>query len=324
VVTKYNDENGNGKRDEGEKTLSGWDMNLQQLEGPTTTQTTGEDGTTTFNDMVAGSYVLTEELQEGWKQTELRCEDMTPRDEMPSLTLASRVYAQEAPGYITLEGGQTVECVVGNQFINPDLIITKNNDTGGSDRSQGGSVTFTITVTATQSAVQNVFVTDLPAGGFTYRPGSWTALSTIRGDLKALAFTPEPTYASPGKWSLGTMQADEVVTLTYIADISSSQHPGLYRDLAVAYGDDLLGGQVLSNDDGTPQYFVGTEVNVVKNDQSGASVNVKQTIEGQVLGASTELPATGANSVWLMIAVILMSLGGVSAVAGWLVRRKYV
>lgn len=325
-VTKYSDDNGDGERDEGEKLLAGWNMNLKQVgEYPTQTQMTDINGETVFADRVAGDYTLTETVTEGWRQTELRCGETRRGDDMADdMSDDSSDDTASQNGQFSLEGGQTVECVVGNQFINPDLTITKSNDTGGNDRTPGSFVTFTLTVTATQSAVTDVVVTDLPAGGFTYRAGSWTAMSTVRGDMKALAFTTEPTYASPGTWNLGTMQDGEVVTLTYIADISNAQYPGKYRDLAVAHGSDLLGKQVVSNDEETPQYFVGTDVIIVKNDQSGASVQVKHNEEGAVLGASTELPATGADARWLIIALIFLSVGGVSALAGWYIKRTYV
>ncbi len=324
IVTKYNDDNGNGTQDDGEETLPGWDMNVQSVGDDiyNATQTTGQDGTTTFEDVTVGTYELTETLKEGWRQTELSCSDEIKQEERFVDDTADDV-EEDDNGRFTLNGGQTVRCKVGNQFVNPDLTITKSNDTVGGDRSPGGNVTFTLTVTATDSAVLDVVVKDLPAGGFTYRPGSWTAVSNVRGDLKALLVTTEPTYASPGTWNLGDMQEGEIVTLTYIADISNDEQPGLYRDLAWAQGKDLLANKVVANDTDSPQYFVGTEVNVVKNDQSGASVNVKQEVLGAVLGASTELPATGANSIWFIIAAIFMSLGSVTALAGWVLRRKY-
>lgn len=327
IVTKYNDDNGNGTQDEGEETLPGWDMTVQSVGDDiyNTTQTTGQDGTTTFEDVTVGDYVLTETLKEGWRQTELSCGDIRQDARLADDTADDSAddVEEETNGRFTLNGGQTVRCTVGNQFINPDLTITKSNDTAGGDRSPGGNVTFTLTVSAADSEVLDVIVKDLPAGGFTYRPGSWTAVSNVRGDLKALLVTTEPTYASPGTWNLGDMQEGEIVTLTYIADISNDEQPGLYRDLAWAQGKDLLANKVVANDTDSPQYFVGTEVNVVKNDQSGASVNVKQEVLGAVLGASTELPATGANSIWFIIAAIFMSLGSVTALAGWVLRRKY-
>lgn len=52
--------------------------------------------------------------------------------------------------------------------------------------------------------------------------------------------------------------------------------------------------------------FVGAAVNVVTSSQSGATLN---PTTGQVLGASTELPATGADAMWLGIAAVLFATG---------------
>lgn len=215
------------------------------------------------------------------------------------------------------------EITICNQLQNPILTITKENNAGG-PKSPGDSVLFTITVTATQSAAFNVQVTDLPAGGFTYRPGSWTANSNTRGDLKASLVTTEPTYHSPGVWNLGNMSVGETVTLTYIADIAGNEQPGTYYDLAWATGcktnttcSDVLANAV------TPGFvadnYVGTQVPILVDQQNGVGINVV----GQVLGASTELPATGADTFWLYIAFGLIT-GGLSIGAlGWYVRRKY-
>jgi uncharacterized repeat protein (TIGR01451 family)/LPXTG-motif cell wall-anchored protein len=234
------------------------------------------------------------------------------------------------PVNVNVVNGQTTEITLCNKFLNPILTITKENNTGGADLSPGASVLYTMTVTATQSAAFNVTVTDLLPAGFTYRPGSWTAHSNKRGDIKSpLGPTTEPTYASPGVWQLGNMIKDETVTLTYIADISSAQQAGLYHDIAWAAGcktdapctNDVLAtalplGYVAEN-------YVGTNVNIVTNTQNGLSHNVINTVEGQVLGASTELPNTGANAFWLYIAFGLIS-GGLSISAlGWFLRRKY-
>ena len=84
----------------------------------------------------------------------------------------------------------------------------------------------------------------------------------------------------------------------------------MYRDLAWAAGSNILSEEVVANDE--TGVFVGTDVNVVRTDVSGASINV--ITEGEVLGASTELPATGASTLWLAIAGLL-ALGGVTFVA---------
>lgn len=322
IVTKYNDENGDGFRDEGEDVLSGWTMHLN---GDEKQEITGENGEALFQNLLPQTYTLTEDLQKGWKQTQLSCgrNEDSFADDTADDTVDN--------GRFTLSPGETQRCVVGNQRLDPILTITKENNAAG-DMAPGSSVLFTLTVTVTQSAAHNVVVTDLPAGGFTYRTGSWTSSSTARGDLKSLGVTTEPTYASPGLWTLGDMVMNEVVTLTYIADISADQKPGLYKDLAWAYGCKFETDCTINDGDDVialavnPGYIdetnhVGTSVNIAKNTQNGATLN---PTTGEVLGASTELPATGADEAWLTLAALLFLMGIGLITAGKYTRRFHV
>ncbi|MDP3582623.1 MAG: SdrD B-like domain-containing protein, partial [Ignavibacteria bacterium] len=65
---KYNDLNGNGRKDTGELGLSGWTINLS-MGAVQMTATTGTDGSYCFNNLAAGTYTLTETQQSGWQQT---------------------------------------------------------------------------------------------------------------------------------------------------------------------------------------------------------------------------------------------------------------
>jgi hypothetical protein len=67
--TKFNDANGNGARDADEPGLSGWTINLAGPDGSTSTATTGQDGSYSFNDLAAGTYTISEVQQSGWNQT---------------------------------------------------------------------------------------------------------------------------------------------------------------------------------------------------------------------------------------------------------------
>lgn len=213
---------------------------------------------------------------------------------------------------VHVDPGEHVTCYIGNQLQNPILTITKTNDAVG-DQSPGGHVNFTITVTATQSAAYNVQVVDLPSKGFNYHAGSATAHSSVRGDLLG-ALT--HVYASPGIWSLGNMVIGETVTLTYQTDIDGNQKPGLYKDLALAYGcktdaacaiGDAHSVTANAIDPGfVTDTHVGTQVNIVTDQQNGGTLNKH---EGEVLGAATELPDTGANERWLMLAGLLFIAG---------------
>ena len=66
---KYNDLNGNSMRDPGEPGLPGWTINLEQPAGTVIkTAVTAADGSYSFTDLAAGTYVITEVLQPGWTQ----------------------------------------------------------------------------------------------------------------------------------------------------------------------------------------------------------------------------------------------------------------
>ncbi len=310
-VYKYDDVNGNGQKDEGEEYLSGWEMNLSDGESQTT-QTTGEDGFTDFEDLVPGAYVLSETLEQGWNQTGISCQSNQTRiDRDSQLTLGvTRVHAQEETNSenIDLDASETVTCEVGNQYIQPKLLIEKTNNAAG-DKAPGSDVQFTLTITAVDNDVLGVSVRDLPSKGFAYRSGSWSAKKN--GVPFAVS---EPTYASPGTWTLGDMNVNDVIELIYTADIATDQQSGTYRDLAWAAGTNVLSDEVVANDE--TGVFVGTDVTVVRGNDASTGVNVVTEKTGEVLGASTELPSTGASQFWLGVSGIGLMLGIASMLYG--------
>ncbi len=330
TVTKFDDTNGNGTKDEGEPVLSDWTINLSGSDS----QTTDENGQVLFNPVLTGTHILSEDLKQGWKQTGIYCTNEQTIETGPienTLTqfISSKVYAQEDAGHqVHVGAGENVSCFIGNLQQDPILTITKSNNATG-DLSPGGTVTFTITVTATQSAAYNVQVIDLPSKGFNYHVGSQTAVSTVAGHDLSGALT--HAYASPGIWNLGTMSAGETVTLTYQTDIDSGLNPGLYKDLALAYGcksdascatgDSMSVFATAINPGFVSTNHVGTQISIVKDQQNGATLN---PTTGEVLGASTELPATGASEIWLAIAGLLFVAGLGFMAAGHFTRRNYV
>ncbi|NMB70130.1 LPXTG cell wall anchor domain-containing protein [candidate division WWE3 bacterium] len=183
-----------------------------------------------------------------------------------------------------------------------------------------------MTVFTREHPVYNVIVLDLPPGGFTYRPGTWTAVSDIRGNLKG-GITTEPTYHSPGKWELGDMAANETVTLTYVADISTSQQSGEYKDIAWTEGtfaDDPESQRVLGND-GTG-FFVGTAAAIDIEDDPKVKVKTQTKTKEveEVLGISTTLPATGANNLWGYTVAGTFGLGALLLILGVYLGKKHV
>ncbi len=221
--------------------------------------------------------------------------------------------------------GETLAFVCENEAIQPELTITKDNDSPISGLETGSTVLYTLRIEAPSNEtegtylVNNVKVTDILPEGFGYVAGSWTAVSSVRGDLKALNITNQPTYnGSPATWILGKMVEGEVITLTYVAKINLLNEPGTYKDLAYVQGDSILavldtgdvlglsynGGYTLTETFG--KNFVGTRVLIIEPIEDG----------GEVLGASITLPVTGADTYITLGALISMILGFVLILFG--------
>ncbi len=298
-VHKFEDDNMNEVQDTGEDSLDGWTMELYDNASCTdtplataVTETVGFAGTARFNDLYQGmTYWVKEVEQAGWKLTSENCKSITIHDDLHSNNQVD----------------------FGNRYIVPELTIAKWNDVVGNEEI-GNEVLFTIRVTAHDNDVLDVIMTDLFSKGFKYVSGSWTATSDKRGNLKALGTTLEPAYASPGDWDLGDMEAGEVVTLSYLAEITDEIDPGTYKDLAWAQGSDLSENGVLATAEETGYVdtnFVGTQVPVVVDEPAPETkAKVKTTVEKEeVLGATTELPATGSNTLILLTIMTFMGIG---------------
>ena len=293
--TIFLDENGNEQLDEEESTI--------------TEENAGSDnfGRYSFRDLLPGEYAICEVQQSGWTQTFPINQIFNDEDEEPSLTYCHKITISS--------GGDLTDQNFGNQYVPPRLTLAKTND-ASDDRTPGGSVTFTLTLNVLGNGVSDAKVIDLPAKGFKYRPNSWIVFSNLQGFMTII----QPEYNSPGDWNLGNLAVGEVVTMSYIADIDSAQTPGLYNDLAWANGQGVGGPVTAVGSDGA---FVGTEVNVIKNTQDTPTREVEQKVEGQVLGATTTLPATGADTRWLYLAIILGLLGTTATSAGIILKRKH-
>ncbi|GEM_PF-2254732 len=305
---KWNDANGDGLENEIGSLLSGWTINLFRDDGEGYTlidsflTDDGQEhfGWYWFEHLVPGNYKICEDPQTGWSQTYPLTSGGCHLVSLPDGNSGA------FPELLNAVFGPTYN--FGNVEDDPVLALTKSNNASTS-LSPGGNVLYTLVLTLVGGNLSGVVLTDLPPAGFTYRSGSWTAFSSIRGDITSLG---EPTYASPGTWTLGDMINGETITLTYIADISSSQDPGTYKDAAWASGFNSSSAIVLANT--SSGYFVGTNVTVDTNPASTGEVNIEK---GEVLGASTaRLPATGANSTWIFLSLGLASLGLVLILVG--------
>ena len=66
---KYNDQNNNGLIDPDEETLSGWTIVLTKPDQSQLTTVTNEMGCYAFENLLLGTYMVSEQLLEGWSQT---------------------------------------------------------------------------------------------------------------------------------------------------------------------------------------------------------------------------------------------------------------
>jgi uncharacterized protein (DUF2141 family) len=67
---KFEDKNGNHKKDGNESGLSGWTINLTGPNGYASTTVTDANGNYTFSGLKAGTYKISEVMKSGWKQTD--------------------------------------------------------------------------------------------------------------------------------------------------------------------------------------------------------------------------------------------------------------
>ena len=320
---KYFDADQNGNFDENELALSGWGITITG-DGVNESVVTNAVGQYDFPNLAAGTYQVCEEdrTTQGWISTE------------PINQLCQEVSINES--------GEVEGAHFGN-FIDSQLYIMKTNDTWPTSASAGDEVIYTIKVMAVGGPVSDVTVTDLPPSQFEYILGSYTADLSEGTDLKGDGTTPDPNYQSPGVWSLGDLAKDEIITLTYRTKVASTADAGVYPDMVWATGtseqsrategetDDLLAlsdpdftdnsGGV--NFDGSQGHFgedsfAGTQVAVVVDRTPFTEYEVAKTEEkqGAVLGATTELPATGAR-FWMTTLSLFSILGG-----AWLLFRK--
>ncbi len=245
----------------------------------------------TFSNLDAGPYSINELEKDGFLS--LGCHVINER---PSLMGTGTFY---------VGNGENIEVVCTNRIIVPELQIAKANNAGGVSLVAGSNVLYTLIVTAPESQddggnyiIENVKVVDLPPAGIKYQVGSWTAISNIRGNLKAQSITTEPTYASPGKWNLGKMLEGEVITLTYVGNISDTLDAGKYKDLAWTEGVTLTDNRTLGS--AATGFFASTDVNITEPVE-----------QGQVLGITDEqtLPDTGASTILTIGAICTMLLG---------------
>ncbi|MDH7476567.1 MAG: SdrD B-like domain-containing protein [Microgenomates group bacterium] len=304
TVTKFHDRNQSGAKDDGEEVLDGWDINLASDSGTLTMTTASPSGQVIFENLLAGEYNLSEILIDGWTQTNIYCDnyDEDYKDGIYSLTIAS---------------GSDLNCYIGN-YHEPIGMAAKSNNVYPNPITPGSTVTFTLKLKVENNNLYNVIIKDILPPDFKFND-VWSA--TVNGTSVSL---PHPHFASPGTWQLSDLKEGDEVIITYQAKANSDIEPGLYKDLAWAVGnkqDDESSEKVLAlavdsgaDDPGVvDENFVGTKIAINKDTQNYTSIDVKKEEtkeeQGDVLGASTGLPATGGRIVWLIIASVFSLFG---------------
>jgi len=295
----WQDTNGDGAQDPGEPGIAGISVNLYL-------DTDGTPGLNTLTDTLVGTDTtdgtggyLFENLGPGEYFTDV-IESTLPAG-----------FANTTPdpvGPIVLSSGETY-LLADVGYVPPvkEIRIEKSNDKGGG-ATAGDTVTYTLVITNTGNvAINNVIVTDSLPGGFSYVTDS----TSIVG-----APDVEPTVSgSTLKWDIGTVATGEPVTITYQAKISSELPAGTYKNYATCEGQ--IGGFNDGNDgiDGPLTFLRVFEPEPINCNTDDSDVSLGQSfsyggkLTPQVLGAATELPATG-SSTGILIFAIAAGLGG--------------
>ncbi len=325
---KFNDKDSNGVRDEDEQGLKNWHITLYDCKSDqdddrlsfldyvpqNTLQTltncneevaddwTNNSGKYKFDNLEKGTYKVCEQQKDHWTQT------------LPA--------SYDGCYEITInEAGQVETADFGNHH-NISLVVAKSNDKPNAVVA-GDTVTYTVKVSVPEDSdtVYDATAVDLLPSGFTYVGDSWTANSSVRGDIKD-APTTEPPYGtgSEGVWTLGTMVSGEVVTLTYQVKIATTVTPGTYANAVFAKGfDNPRCGDISEEVDQEYARYEYDECDKACSDVTSPFATSAVTVAavlgestftpGQVLGAST-LVNTGATlQPMQLILPILMLLG---------------
>jgi uncharacterized repeat protein (TIGR01451 family) len=188
--------------------------------------------------------------------------------------------------------------------VSPSILIEKTNDKPNT--SAGDIVTYTLKVTNTGGiTINNIDITDVLPGGFTYVPVSTTVNGIPFSDLNL-------TISGSGNiltWNnVGDLDSNDFLTLSYRVVIASDQTEGSYINFATCTGQ--VAGQFSVAPPTIDCNVDDSTVTIGKGVSFGGRL-------GQVLGISTELPATGSPTGLALIALGLIGIG-------FILKKKYV
>lgn len=391
TVIKFNDKNVSGWQDEGEEVLNGWEIHLDQMSQFTGAKSSGQ---VTFSDIVPDTYLLGEQIKEGWGQSNIYCngDDGIDKDNSHQVLVSAgqtrtcyignfeyasigdyiwedtngdaiqdlgepaifgvtaNLYKDDGDGIFepltddlfigtdtTGVGGTYLfgNLIPGDYWVDvedstvpagyftttpdpylvlglesaedfnladfgyvppqPEVVINKTNNKNNADN--GDVVEYRLTVKNDGNVgLNNVIVHDALPGGFNY------LLGTSKFDGIAVE---DPVYiGNTLKWNIGTLSVDQSKTITYEVEVEDNVTDGTHTNLATCTAD-------------VARLERRIDCNIASSTVSlGTGISYGGNLVGQVLGASTELPATG-NPSWLL----LFAIGGLAG--GILLKKKY-
>jgi len=307
----WEDINADGVQDVGEPGIAGISVDLYKDDGDGVFEPGGDD-TIVDKKVTDGSGIyIFENLKAGdyWVDVD----DTT-------LPVGYTNTTPDPVGPITLSSGDIYELAdVGYVPPTREVQIEKSNDKSGG-ASAGEEVIYTLVVTNTgEVTVGNIEVIDVLPGGFDYVAGSTLIIG---------ATTVEPSD-SDGKltWSIDVVLAPEdSVTITYQAVISSDIDQGIYINLAACKA--IVGGESVENGIGTSESIRIYKPETVwcEIDDSSVPIGIDFTysdgLRGEVLGAATELPATGNDTKVLIMLLTMLALGASLKVVSYNMAEK--
>ncbi|EKD99541.1 MAG: hypothetical protein ACD_22C00235G0001, partial [uncultured bacterium] len=195
---------------------------------------------------------------------------------------------------VQVANGETEICTITNTWQNPKVTITKSNDKGGGT-SAGDTVNYTLVVTNDGNVdIGNLIVTDVLPGGFSYIDNT--------AYVDGAQHDPDSIVGSTLSWNVGTLNVEDSITITYQVKIDSSVSDGIYTNFASCH-------------QGEQPTFAALLFKPITCEPVNSTVPVGSTLgyggnlAGQVLGASTELPATGNPTIILVVALGMLGTG---------------
>ena len=233
-------------------------------------------------ELLPGVYGISEMVPQGW--------------DLESVSCVSSIKDSESVSRLELDAGETITCTFNNLKLDPKITITKSNNSSGGILA-GTTVTYTINLKNDGNVyIYDIDITDILPGGFMYVAGTTTGVTTNDPVIVGGTLT----------WNdVGDLDIGELLTISYQAKVGVDISNGTYTNIAscgAKYGkkpEIELSLFAVSQTD--------SQENVISCRTASSTVTIGSTqgyggnLVGQVLGISTELPATG-NPTWVLIA----------------------